>query len=379
MGNQSVGGVPVSRLNFAKDKQAFLSHHIGDLENLETLTSFREGIAHYQKLFGIKPQAIAYDLHPEYLATKYALESDVNPKIGVQHHHAHIASVMAEHGLEGPVIGVAADGTGYGTDGAIWGGEILFADLASFERLIHLAYVPLPGGEQAIRQPWRMAAVYLQQAYGDGFLDLKIPFVKQLDRQKWNAINQMIRHGVNCPATSSLGRLFDAVAALVGLRADVHYEGQAAMELEMQAGPAGHTYPFEIQAESVLDVRPMIHAIVDDIRRGSSVAEVSGCFHRTVAQILLRACQIARGQTGETQVALSGGVFQNKLLLEQLLLLLEADGFKAYLNRQVPPNDGGLSLGQAAIAAARLAQPSATWQSGNFAVQGSSFATMKRS
>src|SRR3989440_9985364 len=169
-----------------KGRRAFISQHIGDLENLETLTSFREGIEHYQRLFDIYPEAIAYDLHPEYLATKYALDTDIPHKIGVQHHHAHIASVLAEHGLSGPVIGIAADGTGYGTDGAVWGCEFLVADLLGFERFAHLDYVPLPGGEQAVRQPWRMAAVYLAQAYGDAFLDLDIPFVRRLDRSKWH-------------------------------------------------------------------------------------------------------------------------------------------------------------------------------------------------
>jgi hydrogenase maturation protein HypF len=372
------GGHLKNTFCLGRDKQAFISHHIGDMENLETLTSFREGIAHYQKLFGIEPQAIAYDLHPEYLATKYALESQIIPKIGVQHHHAHIASVMAEHGLDGPVIGVAADGTGYGTDGAIWGGEIMLADLISFERLMHLAYVPLPGGEQAIRQPWRMAAVYLQEAYGDKFLGLDIPFVKQLDKKKWSVINQIIRAGLNCPMTSSLGRLFDAAAALVGLRAEVQYEGQAAIELEAQTKFSEIGYDFEIR-DDVLDVCPMIRGIVGDLRNGESIPKIAGRFHRTIAEMLFASCQLARQRSAVNDVALSGGVFQNKLLLEQLLLMLEADGFRTYINRQVPPNDGGLSLGQAAIAAAWLAGPSHRSQSGYFAVQDSNFVTMKRS
>ena len=178
------GGHLKNTFCLGKGKHAFLSHHIGDLENLETLTSFREGIEHFQRLFDIAPAAIAYDLHPEYLATKYALDSAIAPKIGVQHHHAHIASVLAEHGLSGPVIGVAADGTGFGTDGAIWGCEIMSADLVTFERLAHLAYVPLPGGERAVRQPWRVAASYLSQAYGPAFLELEHPFVRQLGSSK---------------------------------------------------------------------------------------------------------------------------------------------------------------------------------------------------
>jgi len=370
------GGQLKNTFCLGKGDQAFVSHHIGDLENLDTLASFQEGIQHYQNLFGIEPQAIAYDLHPEYLATKYALESDILRKIGVQHHHAHIASVMAEHGREGPVIGVAADGTGYGTDGAVWGGEIMLADLLSFERLMHLAYVPLPGGEQAIRQPWRMAAAYLQQAYGNHFLNLELPFVKHLDQQKWSLIDQMIQRGVNSPPTSSLGRLFDAVAALLGVRDAVQYEGQAAMELEARAEPSEVGYHFDIHRET-FDVRPTIRAIVSDLLHGMPVPEIAGHFHRTIANMLLIGCQIARQRTAINQVALSGGVFQNKLLLEQLLLMLEADGFRTDINRLVPPNDGGLSLGQAAIAAARLAQ--SELQSANYFVQSSGLMTARRS
>ena len=340
-----------------KRRQAFLSHHIGDLENLETLTSFREGIEHFQRLFDIYPEVVAYDLHPEYLATKYALDTDMPRKIGVQHHHAHIASVLAEHGLTGPVIGVAADGTGYGTDGAVWGCEIMLADLRGFKRLSHLAYVPLPGGEQAVRQPWRVAAAYLSQAYGDAFLALDIPFVRQLERSKWRTLSQMIARGLNSPLTSSLGRLFDAVAALLGLRHEVIYEGQAAIELEIVAEKTGQvdSYPFAIEDETgVLDVSPMIRAIVGDIQQGVPVPQIAARFHRTIAELLATACVKAREQTGLNEIALSGGVFQNRLLLEQLITRLEALTFQVYINRRVPPNDGGLSLGQLAVAAARL-------------------------
>ena len=341
--------------------QAFLSHHIGDLENLETLTSFREGIEHFQRLFDIRPEAIVYDLHPEYLATKYALDSDIPLKIGVQHHHAHIASVMAEHGLSEPLIGLAADGTGYGPDGAVWGGEIMVAGLPDFERVGHLAYVPLPGGAQAIRQPWRMAAVYLWQAYGDDFLGLDIPFVTQPKGDstlaaRWQPLAQMIARNLNSPPTSSLGRLFDAVAALLGLREEVVYEGQAAIELEMQAEPTEAVYPFLITTESpaCLDLRPLIRAIVAEVQAGTPISQISGRFHNTVAESLVAMCVQLRQQRGLNQVALSGGVFQNRLLLESVLARLGKVGFEVYTNRQVPPNDGGLSLGQAAVAAARL-------------------------
>ena len=360
------GGHLKNTFCLGKGQQAFVSHHIGDLENLETLTSFREGIEHFKRLFDIYPKAVAYDLHPEYLATKYALDMDIPRKIGVQHHHAHIASVLAEHRIQGPVIGLAADGTGYGTDGAVWGCEIMSADLLGFERLAHLAYVPLPGGDHAVRQPWRMAAVYLAQAYGDAFLDLDIPFVHQLDRPKWHVLAQMIERGINSLPTSSLGRLFDAVAALIGLRNEVLYEGQAAIELEILAQQQekgiheGQSiiYPFTIstrdQMPTTLDVAPMFRGIVSDIQQGVPASEIADRFHHSIAELLATVCFGTREQTGLNIIALSGGVFQNRLLLEQLVKRLEGMSFQVYVNRRVPPNDGGISLGQIAVAAAQL-------------------------
>jgi hydrogenase maturation protein HypF len=350
------GGHLKNTFCLGKEHQAFMSQHIGDLENLQTLASFREGIEHFQRLFAITPEVIAYDLHPEYLATKCALESSIPHKIGVQHHHAHIASVLAEHGLSGPVIGVAADGTGYGTDGAIWGCELLLADLVGFERAAHLAYVPLPGGEQAVRQPWRMAAVYLARAYGEDFWRLDIPIVPRLERPKWQVLEQMIARNVNSPLTSSLGRLFDAVAALLGLRTTVVYEGQAAIELEMFSEPDEQSYPFSIEGEApaILDIVPAIQAMVQDLQYGVSIPRVAGRFHTTIAEMLVAGCERVREQSGLQKVALSGGAFQNRLLLEGIVTRLQARSFQVYTNRRVPPNDGGLSLGQAAVAAAHL-------------------------
>ncbi|MFQ3634066.1 carbamoyltransferase HypF [Roseiflexus sp.] len=352
----AVGGHLKNTFCLAKGHDAFLSHHIGDLENLETLTSFREGVRHFARLFDCEPEVVAYDLHPEYLATKEALASDIPLKIGVQHHHAHIASVLAEHGIEGPVIGVAADGTGYGLDGAIWGCEVLIADLCDFTRFAHLAYVPLPGGDAAVRQVWRIGAVYLRRAFGDAFLDLDIPFIKRIDRQQWALIDRMIERGINAPPTSSLGRLFDAVAALVGIRGEALYEGQAAIELEAAAGQDDRPYPFALLegAPRQIDVLPTIRAIVDDLRTGAPVAQVSGRFHSTIAEMLAQACEQARATGAPAVVALSGGVFQNRRLTELLVTRLEQSGFRVLLNRRVPPNDGGLCLGQAAVAAARL-------------------------
>lgn len=346
-----------------RGQQAFLSHHIGDLENLETLTSFTEGISHFQALFDIQPQVVAYDLHPDYLATRYALEQPFAQRIGVQHHHAHIASVLAEQRIEEPVIGVAADGTGYGLDGTIWGGEILLADRRDFRRLLHLQHLLLPGGEQAVRQPWRIALAWLWQVYGAALHELGLPLVQHLDQGQWRTLHQMLVRGINTPRTSSMGRLFDAVGALLGLRSTVQYEGQAAIELEMIATPTlptTRTYPFDItqpmgEQAGLLQTDVLLHALVDDLRAGVDTATIAGTFHATVAAMLLAGCQAVREQHGVQQVALSGGVFQNRLLLESLIASLRADGFSVYTNQQVPPNDGGLSLGQAAVAAARLA------------------------
>lgn len=354
----AVGGHLKNTFCLAKGHQAFVGHHIGDLENLETLASFREGIAHFARLFDIAPAALAYDLHPEYLATKEALAADVPLKIGVQHHHAHIASVLAEHGLDGPAIGVAADGTGYGLDGAIWGCEVLVADLADFTRAGHLAYVPLPGGDAAVRQPWRVAAAYLAQRYGPAFTELDLPFTRALDRGRWAVLAQMIARGVNSPPTSSLGRLFDAVAALVGVRGEALYEGQAAIELETLAAREAAPYPFALAgaAPFQIEVGPALDAIVADVRAGVAAEQIAGRFHATVAEMLAAACARVRSETGIGVVALSGGVFQNRLLLERLAQRLADDGFGVYCNRRVPANDGGLSLGQAAVAAGRMAR-----------------------
>ncbi|HEY1348151.1 MAG TPA: carbamoyltransferase HypF [Ktedonobacteraceae bacterium] len=344
-----------------KGHQAFLSQHIGDLSQMETFLSFRESLAHFQRLFAIHPEVIAYDLHPQYLTTTYALSTEIPQKIGIQHHHAHIASVMAEHGLSEPLIGIAADGTGYGTDGALWGCEILVGGLCHVERFAHLAYVPLPGGEQAVRQCWRMAAVYLARVYGDDFLALPIPCVRRLDRHKWQVLSQMIAHRVNSPLTSSLGRLFDAVAALLDLRDEAFYEGQAASELEVQARLAKPwpqeeaIYPFHLKAgESTLDVLPMIQAIVQDLQQKQTVPLIAWRFHVSLAELLAQAAQAASQQTGLTTIALSGGVFQNRLLLTLLSDRLHSMGYTVYTNQRVPSNDGGISLGQAAIAAWRL-------------------------
>ena len=333
---------------------AFLSHHVGDLENYETLRSFTEGIGHFRRLFDVEPQIIAHDLHPEYLSTKYALEQDDCVLAGVQHHHAHIASCLADSGEAGPVIGVAFDGTGFGTDGTIWGGEFLIADLADAERAGHLAGVPMPGGAAAIRQPWRMAAAYLDAAYPGGLpagLD-----VAARNSGTWPDVLTLARRRVNAPVTSSAGRLFDAVAALLGVRDAINYEGQAAVELEQLAATSRHDpYPAAITDGRPLTVAgsDLVRAAAEDLLAGVPREVIGARFHQGVAAMIGEVCGLLRDRSGLGTVALSGGVFQNLLLLGTVVDLLEKRGFRVLTHSRVPPNDGGISLGQAVVAAAR--------------------------
>ncbi|MBA2732574.1 MAG: carbamoyltransferase HypF [Acidobacteria bacterium] len=340
-----------------RENYAFLSHHIGDLENLETLRSFTEGIEHYKQIFHLQPEVIAYDLHPEYLSTKYALAlDDASTRIGVQHHHAHIASCMADNRIEGKVIGVAMDGLGFGTDGRMWGGEFFVADFMEAERIAHLDYIQMPGGAKAIREPWRMAAVYLHRALGDEFLNLNIPFVQNLDRCAWTTLRRMILTGTNSPETSSMGRLFDAVSSLLGLRNVVNYEGQAAIELEAIAKrQSSQRYEFEIKDDGkVISAESVIRRAVEDLLNGVSPAEVSAKFHLGVAHLICAVAHNVRAEHHLNRVALSGGVFQNILLLDNVCRMLRADSFEVFTHSRVPTNDGGISFGQAAVANARL-------------------------
>jgi hydrogenase maturation protein HypF len=336
-----------------REDRAFLSHHVGDLENYETLRSYTEAIGHFRRLFDITPQIVAHDLHPDYLSTRYALEQDDCVLAGVQHHHAHIASCLADNGEAGPVIGVAFDGTGYGPDGTIWGGEFLLADLADAERAGHLAGVPMPGGAAAIRQPWRMAAAYLDAAFPAGLpggLD-----VAARNQESWPTVLTLGRRGMNSPLTSSAGRLFDAVAALLGLRDVINYEGQAAVELEQLALTSRHD-PYQA---AITDGRPftvagpdLVRAAAEDLLAGVPRQIISARFHQGVAAMIGEACGLLRERSGLGTVALSGGVFQNLLLLGTVVDLLEGLGFRVLTHSRVPPNDGGISLGQAVVAAA---------------------------
>jgi hydrogenase maturation protein HypF len=338
-----------------RDHYAFLSHHIGDLENLETLQSFIDGIEHFKRLFNLQPEAIAYDLHPEYLSTKYALaQAEIGTKLGVQHHHAHIASCMVDNGIDGAVIGVAMDGLGFGVDGKLWGGEFFVADYADAERIAHLDYVPLAGGARAIREPWRMAATYLHQAFGDEFLDLELGFVNELAIDSWKTLRSMSARGVNSPHTSSMGRLFDAVSGLLQIRSAVNYEGQAAIELEAMADAGcADWYEFLID-ENTIDARAVIRGAVEDLLDGQTAARVSGKFHNSVARLIESMALRIREERHLYRVVMSGGVFQNVLLVNKTCRLLRAAGFEVFTHLRVPTNDGGISLGQAAVANARL-------------------------
>ena len=334
---------------------ALPSQHLGDLENFETLRFFEETLERMQRLFHVRPDAVAYDLHPGYLSTQFALRMQGLRLIGVQHHHAHIASCMAEHGLDGRVIGVAWDGTGFGTDGTIWGGEFLAADLAGFERYARLRPVLLAGGDSAVREPWRVARSYLLDAF-DGEPPPGGPWEQMAAPDRLRIVDTMLRKQVHTIPTSSAGRLFDAVASIVGLRHTVSFEGQAAMMLEAAAdawiGDIPEPWPFALEGSGAVeaDLRPMIRQIVEDLQRGESPVLMAARFHATLVAVIAAVCRRMREELALSRVCLSGGCFQNALLLEGCIRALRSDGFQVYCQHAVPANDGGISLGQAAIA-----------------------------
>ncbi len=334
---------------------AFLSHHIGDMENYETLQSFEQGVEHFERLFRVKPVAIAHDMHPNYLATRYALERAERenlPTFNIQHHYAHVAACMAEHGLTEPVIGVSFDGTGYGDDGAIWGGEFLVADYKSYQRAAHLEYFPLPGGDVAIKKPARTALALLWSLGMDW--DDALESVKEFCAEDQVTLRVQLEKKINTPMTSSMGRLFDAVSALAGVRQKVNYEGQAAIEFEAMADSAeAGQYVFGVESGQV-GVRSVVEALVKDTVAGVPIQKISARFHNGLAESVREMVKRISGETSLRTVVLSGGVWQNLTLLRRTLSLLRKDGFEVYIHREVPTNDGGLSLGQAAIAAYRL-------------------------
>ncbi len=355
----AVGGELKNTICLTKGEHAFLSQHVGDLENVESYSFFHEAIDHLERILEVRPEIIAYDLHPDYFATKWALQQTGAKLVGVQHHHAHIASCMAENHLEGQVIGFALDGTGYGTDGNIWGGEVLLAGHEDFERAAHLEYVPLPGGAAAIREPWRMAVSHLAHYFGREFLNLEIPFVRALDRNKVELLLRMMEQGVNSPLTSSCGRLFDAVAALIGNRREVNYEAQAAIELEMAMTGSSEErgYPIKRIPDGegwIISSQPLFEAILEDLSRNASAGTISRRFHNGLVDGFVELATLLRKKTRLDRVCLSGGTFHNIYLSQRLEARLSAAGFQVFTQKEVPSGDGGLSLGQALVAAARV-------------------------
>lgn len=365
-----------------KNNLFYLSHHIGDLENESTNIAFRNGVEHFKKLFDIAPECIAYDLHPNYYSSQYALNHDGANKIGIQHHKAHIASCMAENDLTGNVIGVSFDGTGYGEDGKSWGGEFFTGGYYGFERVGHLEYVIMPGGDSAVKHPWKMAASYLFSANILELLGNNKPDEDDRNPVLLNNVNQndiafiikMMERKLNCPETSSMGRFFDAVSALLGIKTDISYEGQAAIALEYYSEDQ-NAKPYDIEivipdsvsasgidcfdknksadkTGFVVKTGCIIKQIVKDIQQRQSRKQISSRFHSTIAEIVLQGCDAIRLETGLNTVALSGGVFQNITLLKMATDRLKKHGFAVYTHSEVPSNDGGIALGQAMMALA---------------------------
>ena len=350
------GGELKNTFCLTKDHYAIVSQHIGDLENYETLCFFEETLAGLKHVFKVAPQIAAYDLHPGYMSTRMAWQSGIKRKVGVQHHHAHIASCMADNHLRGKVLGVTLDGTGYGTDGNIWGGEFMVADFAGFVRRAHLRNVLLPGGNAAVRQPWRMALSYLRDAFGDQ-LPATLAGISCIDEKQRALVNTMLARRIQTVETSSCGRLFDAVAALLGLVTEVSFEGQAAIALEALAEHGiDQRYEFAVEDHEpmILDFRPVIVSIVSDLAAGRPGGEISARFHNTLSAAIAEVCATVSRRDALQRVCLSGGTFQNLYLLGRTVVELRRRGLEVFLHAQVPANDGGLSLGQAMIANERV-------------------------
>ena len=339
----------------AHNQVAYLSHHIGDMENVQTYELFEQSVGHLLRLYDIQPQIIAHDLHPAYFSTQYVRRSSLAARrVEVQHHHAHIASCMADNGLDDRrLIGLCFDGTGYGTDGAIWGGEVLLASYSGFERFAHLEYLPLPGGEFASRTPWRIAVAY---AHALGLEINGLPFLQQVDKHALNTLRQQADKGNHYPLTSCVGSFFDAVSSLIGIRNEVTYELQAAMEMLAMARPfipSMKCYPFVLETTengTVMRLKDLLAAILQDVRSRRSTEMIAARFHKTIAEMAVDVCRRARRSTGLSEVALSGNMWQNQVMLDLVRKGLTWDGFTVHTHRELPANDGGLALGQAVVA-----------------------------
>lgn len=343
----AVGGELKNTVCLLKDDKAIISQHIGDLENLEAYNFFKMTIDHLQTIFDAKLDLVVHDMHPQYFSTQWAIEQSIDT-ISVQHHHAHLAACMAENNLNDTTIGIIMDGTGYGTDSSIWGGEVLIGDYTNFERFAHFENMQLPGGDAAIKSPWRTAISYLHKTYPKG-----IPLIPFMDNKEIEPIIEMLDKNINSPLTSSCGRLFDAVAAMSGGRQNIHYEAQAAIEFmqvfeNIIARPFSYVIEREDDHREVL-LQPIIRSVVRSIQNGDSLSKISNRFHATLVKVFIELAQDARNETGVNNIALSGGVFQNMVLFKHTVLGLEKANFKVYTHSQVPTNDGGISLGQAMI------------------------------
>lgn len=352
----ALGGELKNTLCFTRGDRAYLSQHLGDLANVESCDAHGAMIEHLQSVLELRPEIVAHDLHPDYQTTRLAEEMVGLKRIGVQHHHAHLASCLIENGHCGPALGVIFDGLGFGSDGRLWGGEFLLGDLRDFRRIGHFDWLALPGGDLATREPWRMALSCLHAAYGRDYP--RLPFLDEIPEHQQQLLITMIERGLNAPLTSSCGRLFDAVAALVGVRNRVSYEGQAALELEMLAAPGVFPpYPFALQERDGLRIfnsSAMLRAMVEELAAGVTADQISARFHATLVEVVAAVCDAVRADTGIATIALSGGVFQNRLLTEAVIARLTAASFEVLTHSLVPPNDGGLSLGQAAVAGYRM-------------------------
>ncbi|MFH1155609.1 MAG: carbamoyltransferase HypF [Pseudomonadota bacterium] len=356
------GGGLKSTVCLTKEDRAFLSQHIGDLDDPKSYDFFVQSIGHLRRILDINPGIIAHDMHPGYISTVYALDQTGMKTVAVQHHHAHAVSCMAENKLDREVIALTLDGTGYGTDGRIWGGEILTCTETGFRRRAHLSYTPMPGGDAAVLEPWRMGAAFLRKALGDDFLDLDIDFIHRLGREKLAFVARMMEKSINSPLTSSCGRLFDAVAAILGIRDVISFESQAAMELQAlsrDASATGYTVAFRTldsggsgDAVQEMDMGPMFRELVRDLQEKQPLARIGARFHRTVINTFVRAALEVREETGINEAVLSGGVFNNAILFKEILKSLEENGMDVYTHTRVPCGDGGVSLGQAVAAGA---------------------------
>ncbi|MFC1508922.1 carbamoyltransferase HypF [Candidatus Omnitrophota bacterium] len=381
------GGELKNTLCITEGRRAFMSQHVGDLENIPTLEFFHEAVTHFKRILDIEPSVFAYDLHPDYLSTKYAVslfdsfDDERYSAVGVQHHHAHIASVMAEHGQNGPVIGFSMDGTGYGSDTTVWGGEVLLCTPYSFTRAVHLDYIPMPGGTSAVREPWRMAFSYLRETFGSDWRSLELPCLSLASPENFELLDRACAAGLNAPRTSSLGRLFDAAASILDICHKTSYEGQASIMLELCAAEetSSRVLPYTIRhneeepltgkpvlhgavrgeklpeaprigESAVIDYRPLVRALAEGKMAGESISELALSFHTTILASFLETAEFIRESTGITTTALSGGCWQNRFLSIRFQSMLEERGFNVLIHNQVPPNDGGLALGQAFVA-----------------------------